>query len=212
MPHKSFFCPQCNPFSLQKWNALGPTIPKWCNTCILEARKGGYQIGAWVPAGGQMTPCWYPPFRTSNIQVLHHFGIVRPRAFHFWRENRRVRGIKKEFRWHQYSVIGHFWPPENWFLPPFTPVFSSEMECCRSHDSEMEQWRFPLGFYLLLLLLLRAHGSWHCCGPKTHLHRYPRAIILITCKAQDVGMVQSATKTCKITTPCFGKSWGIHHI
>ena len=139
MPHKSFFCPQCNPFSLQKWNALGPTIPKWCNTCILEAWKGGYQIGAWVPSGGQMAPCWYPPFWTSNIQVLHHFGIVRPRAFHFWRENRRVRGIKKEFRWRQYSVIGHLWPPENWFLPPFTPVFSSEMECSRSHDSEMVQ-------------------------------------------------------------------------
>ena len=30
-------------------------------------------------------------------------------------------------------------PPKLLFLPPYTPVFSSEMECSRSHDSEMVQ-------------------------------------------------------------------------
>ena len=127
MPHKSFFCPQCNPFSLQKWNALGPTIPKWCNTCILEARKGWYQIGAWVPSGGKMAPCWYPPFWTSNIQVLHHFGIVRPRAFHFWRENRRLRGGKLIF---EGSKVAN-----NWILRPPKLLFYSLI-----HLFSLQKW------------------------------------------------------------------------
>ena len=151
-PWKSVFTPLKHLFSLQKWNALGLTIPKWCNTCILDVRKGGYPQGAIWPPAGTHAPIWYPPFRASNIQVLHHFGIVGPRAIHFWRVNGlhwgqkndlwgiyywstlrggHARGCskKKNFLWKcpQWVNTQHISTPQlaNWPKPNFRTAYSS---------------------------------------------------------------------------------------